>query len=105
MASREVDLQLSELVGASSISATSAELVRLSISDTVHDSTEIAIKCDQLEVDPNMAGGKAPSQEDGMSVLGDSSRENKLNVDAGTGRVELKKMSWADTFGFNLKVQ
>lgn len=105
MASREVDLQLSELVGASSISATSAELVRLSISDTVHDSTEIAIKCDQLEVDPNMAGGKAPSQEDGMSVLGDSSRENKLNVDAGAGRVELKKMSWADTFGFNLKVQ
>ncbi|XP_038121456.1 uncharacterized protein LOC6045695 [Culex quinquefasciatus] len=105
VASREVDLQLSELVGASSISATSAELVRLSISDTVHDSTEIAIKCDQLEVDPNMAGGKAPSQEDGMSVLGDSSRENKLNVDAGAGRVVLKKMSWADTFGFNLKVQ
>uniref|UniRef100_A0A1Q3F7B7 DUF4097 domain-containing protein n=1 Tax=Culex tarsalis TaxID=7177 RepID=A0A1Q3F7B7_CULTA len=106
VASSELDLQLSELVGASNISATSARLVKLSVSDTVHDGTEIAIKCGQLEIDPNLAGGTIQSQpQDGHTVVGDSSRENRLNVDAGAGRVVLKKMSWADTFGFNLKVQ
>lgn len=105
VASSEVDLQLSELVGSNSVSATSAQLVKLSISDTVHDGTEIAIKCDKLEVDPNLTGETVPAQMGGQTILGDSSRENKLTVDAGSGRVVLKKMSWADTFGFNLKVQ
>lgn len=110
VASQEVNLQLSEIVGASNISATSTQLLNLSISDTVQDNTEIAIKCEQLEIDPSLAelGGsdaqnRGVSDESGHIVLGDGSKANRLNVDAGSGRVVLKKMSWADTFGFSLK--
>lgn len=105
VASREVDLQLSEIVGASSISATSARMVNLSISDTVQDSTEIAIKCGQLEIDPNLGLSQNAADGGHNVVVGDSSKQNKLNVDVEEGTVVLKKMSWADTFGFNLKVQ
>ncbi|XP_065081771.1 uncharacterized protein LOC135704224 [Ochlerotatus camptorhynchus] len=103
VASREVSLQLSETVGECTVLAKSADVFDLAVSDTVYDNTEIHITCDQLEVEPGLTGDQHAELNDaGQVSVGNKTTENKLNVEA-AGLVTLRKMSWADTFGFAFK--
>ncbi|XP_062535020.1 uncharacterized protein LOC134204208 [Armigeres subalbatus] len=104
VASREITLQLSETVGECFVTARSATIVDLAISDTVLQSTDVHIKCEHLEVDPEFPKDlTAHSNETGQVSFGKKGSDNKLTIDA-TGRVTMKKMSWADSLGFSLKL-
>ncbi|XP_055641761.1 uncharacterized protein LOC129778713 [Toxorhynchites rutilus septentrionalis] len=103
VASQEVALQLSETLGESSVIAKSAENFDLAISDIVSENAEICIECDHLAIDPTLSGGKkVQTNEPGKTVLGKRNSENRLKI-VTKGTVSLRKMSWTDSFGFDIR--
>ncbi|XP_058818544.1 uncharacterized protein LOC131681642 [Topomyia yanbarensis] len=104
VASPEVDLQLSEIIGRCSVTAESAEKLVLAINDTICENAEIAITSRQLEIDPSFDSDQhAEQKKSGEFIFGNTTTQNKLQVEGGK-LVQLRKMSWADTLGLDLKM-
>ncbi|XP_049288341.1 uncharacterized protein LOC125766424 [Anopheles funestus] len=94
-----VTLQLSEMVGNSSIKAVSSQVVNLNLAETVYETSAITVNSSHLTLDSTI--NDQAHQRDGSSItLGRSDAENSLHVQT-DGSVVVRKMSWADSFSFS----
>ncbi|KFB37410.1 AGAP002003-PA-like protein [Anopheles sinensis] len=99
--SENVTLQLSEMVGKSSIKASSTQKLQLNLAETVYETSAITVVSPKLELDSSI-DDQVHLREGTSSKLGKSDAENTLVVET-DGSVVLRKMSWADSFSFGDK--
>uniref|UniRef100_A0A182SH66 DUF4097 domain-containing protein n=1 Tax=Anopheles maculatus TaxID=74869 RepID=A0A182SH66_9DIPT len=99
VASENVTLQLSEMVGKSNIKADSSHVLNLNLAETVYETASITVNSSNLTLDSTVVD--MTHQRNGASTtLGKTDAENTLHVET-NGSVVLRKMSWADSFSFN----
>uniref|UniRef100_A0A182K653 Adhesin domain-containing protein n=1 Tax=Anopheles christyi TaxID=43041 RepID=A0A182K653_9DIPT len=99
VASENVTLQLSEMVGKSNIKATGTQLLHLNLAETVYETSSIDVRSSNLTLDSSM-DDKEHRREGSSATLGKADAENTLHVET-NGSVVLRKMSWADSFSFS----
>uniref|UniRef100_A0A182NCE4 Adhesin domain-containing protein n=1 Tax=Anopheles dirus TaxID=7168 RepID=A0A182NCE4_9DIPT len=101
--SENVTLQLSEMVGNSTIRASSTKKLHLNLAETVYETSCVIVRSASIEFDSTM-DDKAHQRDDSSSKLGKIDAENTLHVET-AGSVVVRKMSWADSFTFGGKGQ
>uniref|UniRef100_A0A182M9K0 DUF4097 domain-containing protein n=1 Tax=Anopheles culicifacies TaxID=139723 RepID=A0A182M9K0_9DIPT len=94
-----VTLQLSEMVGKSSVKAVSSKVLNLNLAETVYETSAITVRSSHLTLDSTI-DDQAHQRDGSSTTLGKPDAENTLHVQTG-GSVVLRKMSWADSFSFN----
>ncbi|XP_058059923.1 uncharacterized protein LOC131210661 [Anopheles bellator] len=101
--SRNITLQLSEIVGKSSIQAPSAELLQLNLAETVYETACITVNAPKVDLDASL-DDKVPKRNAAGVTLGKAGTGNMLHVET-NGSVTMQKMSWADSFSFISKME
>uniref|UniRef100_A0A182IQ69 DUF4097 domain-containing protein n=1 Tax=Anopheles atroparvus TaxID=41427 RepID=A0A182IQ69_ANOAO len=99
--SENVTLQLSEMVGQSTIRASATKTLQLNLAETVYETSSIIVTSPTLELDSSIED-KVHQREGTSSKLGKLESGNSLLVET-DGSVVLRKMSWADSFSFGDK--
>ncbi|XP_055608850.1 protein FAM185A-like [Uranotaenia lowii] len=102
--SQRVELQISEITGDSSVNAPLATEVSLAVSDTVLQNVKVSITSSEMKVDPSFDEKQNAISKEGATShsFGPNESVNRFQLYTG-GSVQVKKMSWTDSFGFNLK--
>ncbi|XP_035897251.1 uncharacterized protein LOC118505498 [Anopheles stephensi] len=98
VASETVTLQLSEMVGKSTIKAVSSHVLNLNLAETVYETSALTVNSSNLTLDSTVVD-MAHQRNGSSTTFGKSDAENTLIVES-NGAVVLRKMSWADSFSF-----
>uniref|UniRef100_A0A182PKJ9 DUF4097 domain-containing protein n=1 Tax=Anopheles epiroticus TaxID=199890 RepID=A0A182PKJ9_9DIPT len=97
--SQNVTLQLSEMVGKSSIKAPATQELHLNLAETVYETSSISVSSPNLTLDSSI-DDKEHRRDGSGATLGKADAENTLHVET-NGSVVVRKMSWADSFSFS----